>query len=216
MDEPDCHPLKLENTYRQFKKINGLLSQWRSIYQKELRPYLQAAGHARLLDIGFGGGDIPLKLATWAAGDKLDLHITAVDTDKRAFDFVSKQSHPDNISFLNCSAEKLAGEGKKYDFVISNHLVHHLSKEQLRTSLSEARELSTHKVIFNDIRRSDLAYLLFSLLTRPLFQDSFIIRDGLTSIERSYTLTELKQTVPKGWQVRKLFPFRLLLTYHHA
>lgn len=215
MDSPDCDPAELDNTYKQFKTINTLLSQWRAIYRKEIRPHLQTDTQSHLLDIGFGGGDIPIKLAEWAKKDDLKLHITGVDTDERAFNFVQKMPVPENIEFLNCSSSELLKSGQKYDFVISNHLIHHLSAKELLSTLSEARKLSRGSVLFNDIRRSDIGYLLFNMLARPLFRSSFITHDGLTSIKRSYTHSELAQRVPPGWQVRTLFPFRLLLIYYH-
>lgn len=215
MDDPECDRAELENTYKQFRTINALISQWRTLYRRELRPYLQTNPHSRILDIGFGGGDIPIKLAGWAAKDNIDLHITAVDTDKRAFRFVQQMEVPDNLEFLNCSSSELLRSGRQFDFVISNHLLHHLSPDELLSTLSEARRLSRRGVLFNDIRRSDLGYLLFNVLARPVFRSSFITQDGLTSIKRSYTRSELAQSVPQGWQVRNLFPFRLLLTYRH-
>ncbi|WP_372636164.1 class I SAM-dependent methyltransferase [Fodinibius sp.] len=215
MEDPDCDRAELENTYEQFKTINTLVSQWRTLYRNELRPHLRVSAQNRILDIGFGGGDIPMKLAGWAARDGINLHITAVDSDERAFNFVQQMEVPDNLEFLNCSSSELLHSGRQYDFVLSNHLLHHLSQKELRSTLSEARRLSRKGVIFNDIRRSDLGYLLFNMLARPVFRSSFITQDGLTSIRRSYTPSELAQAVPPGWQVRKLFPFRLLLTYRH-
>ena len=215
MDDPDCDPAELENTYEQFKTINALISQWRAIYRKELRPHLQTATRSSILDIGYGGGDIPIKLAEWAANDGLNLHITAVDTDERAFNFVQRMEVPENIEFLNCSTSELLASGQQYDYVLSNHLIHHLTKGELLAILSEARRLSRQGVLFNDIRRSDIGYLLFNVLARPVFRSSFITQDGLTSIRRSYTYTELAKAVPPDWQVRKLFPFRLLLSYYH-
>ncbi|MCW9707443.1 class I SAM-dependent methyltransferase [Fodinibius salsisoli] len=215
MDRPDCDHTELWNTYRQFSTINALLSQWRKIYRSRLRPYLQSKTHSHILDIGFGGGDIPIKLAQWANQDNLRLSVTAIDPDERAFNFAQQIASPNNVKFLHCSAAELLASNRNYDFVISNHLLHHLSPDELPKVLSEAKALSNHAIIFNDIKRSDIGYALFNVLARPTFRSSFITHDGLTSIKKSYTPAELQQTVPKGWQVQTLFPFRLLLTYHH-
>lgn len=215
MDDPDCDPSELENTYRQFGTINALISQWRRVYKQEIRPFAQRNGSASLLDIGFGGGDIPMKLTRWATDDNIDLQVTAIDTDKRAIDYVQQIDRPDTIEFLHCSPAELIKDNRRFDFVISNHLLHHLSGPGLSDMLERVQQLSRRSVIFNDIHRSDLAYLFFNLLSRPVFQSSFITRDGLTSIKRSYTYRELKKAVPNNWEVRKLFPFRLLLIYNH-
>jgi 2-polyprenyl-3-methyl-5-hydroxy-6-metoxy-1,4-benzoquinol methylase len=215
MDDPNCNPEELRNTYRQFSTINSLISQWYRIYKQEIRPSLQSNIPKTLLDIGFGGGDIPVKLARWASNDGYDLQITAIDPDPRAFNFVRQLERKQNVEFLQCRLSDLDPSKQQYDFVISNHLLHHLSRDELFNILYQARELSKESIIFNDIHRSDWAYLLFNIFSRPVFHSSFITADGLTSIARSYTHKELSEIVPDGWQVESVFPFRLLLKYHY-
>lgn len=212
MDDHDCDSQKLINTYRQFSTINSMLSGWKKIYKKHLRPALFNSS-CSLLDIGFGGGDIPLKLAHWAAEDGLNLRITAIEQDTRAIDFAASRKTPSNVSFKYLSSGELVKSGASFDFVISNHLLHHLSEPELHQLLTEAKQLCTKKVIFNDLERSDLGYTLFNIISRPLFVNSFITQDGLTSIRRSYTRDELERIIPQDWQVQPLFPFRLLLQY---
>ncbi len=216
MDDPNCDREELFNTYRQFSVINALISRWRTIYKRYIHSYALANDYScSILDIGFGGGDIPIKLAGWCSSDGIRADITAIETDERAFEYVQKLEQRETVSFQLTSSTNLLREGKSFDFVISNHLLHHLNGDTFYTTLKEAKLLSTHQVLFNDIERSDPGYLLFNLMSRPIFRSSFITSDGLTSIKRSYTRHELSETAPEDWQVKRLFPFRLLLTYHH-
>lgn len=216
MEDPKCDIEELENTYRQFEKVNILLGRWRYLYKKFIRPHLSNERSRSLLDIGFGGGDIPRRLKQWAVRDNLLLNITAIDPDPRAFAYVQTHSYSESIEFKNCDLSDLDPAIHSFDFIISNHLLHHLSPSELTTMLEQSRSLCTHTVLFNDLRRSDTAYGLFNLLSRPFFHSSMITEDGLISIKRSYTMRELRDFVPIGWQVRQLFPFRLLLIYQHA
>lgn len=213
MDREDCDPVLLKNTYRQFRTINLLLSQWKRIYQNELRPLMQDDRTYTLLDIGFGGGDVPIKLAKWAKKDGIDLQITAIETDERAYNFAREIDSPNQVTFKHCSSSDLVAESATFDFVISNHVLHHLSENQTTEMLDEANSLASQKAIFNDIERSDLGYALFTAFARMLFRKSFIVADGLISIKRSYTKSELKEVIPQDWQVKRLFPFRLLLKH---
>lgn len=214
MDREDCDPKKLSNTYRQFSLINRLLSGWRTVYEKNIRPIMKESPRSyTLLDIGFGGGDIPLNMAKWAEEDGFDLKISAIELDERALEFALEQPQHQNVEFLMISAAELKKEGQRFDFVISNHVVHHLSTQQLLTLLEDAQRLCTHLVLFSDIERSDLGYALFSIFTRPLFFNSFIIADGKISIKRSFTKEELEAVVPPEWNVQRYALFRLLLTY---
>jgi len=216
MDDPNCDRAELFNTYRQFSVVNSLIAGWKRIYKSCLKPLMTDSERSySLLDIGFGGGDIPLKLAEWAANDGIALDITAIETDQRAIEFVQQLSAPENVAFRYVSSTELMAENHRFDFVISNHLLHHLGDEELPRLLDEAKNLSTQKVIFNDIERSDLAYGLFKVLSRPIFRSSFITHDGLASIKRSFTLKELQDQTPEDWEVERLFPFRLLLSYTH-
>lgn len=216
MDDPDCSKKALYKTYRQFSIVNTIVSGWKRIYQAHIRPLIEKQSEPLfLLDIGSGGGDIPIKLAKWAKTDGLDLQITAIDTDQRAIDYVEQLSVPANITFLKCSSTVLLHQDRHFDVVISNHLLHHLSCRELHQLLQEAENLSTKLVLFNDIERSDFAYGLFDLFSRPLSPGSFITQDGLSSIKRSYTRNELQKSVPDGWYVEPMFPFRLLLSYSH-
>lgn len=218
MDKEDCDPVKLKNTYIQFSLINGMLSNWKRIYRKRIRPEFENDPNRKysLLDIGFGGGDIPLSIARWANQDGFKLEITAIETDQRAFEYA--QNLCDNssfVTFLNCSSSDLIKQEKHFDIVVSNHVLHHLDKSSTFNILDETKHLATSLVIFNDIERSDIGYFLFNVFSRLLFRNSFITEDGLTSIKRCYTKRELAEIAPYGWKVERSFPFRLLLSYEN-
>lgn len=217
MDRPDCDPRLLRRTYRQFAVLNRLISRWDYLYRSEIRPLLasRGGGPVRLLDIGFGGGDIPARLARLARDDGYRLEVTAVDTDPRAVDYATRHHAGSGVRYRLASPARLLEEGEEgsYDLVTSNHLLHHLAPEELPGLLRQARALARGPVLFCDIERSDWAWLLFGLLSRPFFRRSFITRDGLLSIRRSYTRRELRESTPPGWEVRALPLFRLLLVH---
>jgi 2-polyprenyl-3-methyl-5-hydroxy-6-metoxy-1,4-benzoquinol methylase len=214
MDRPDSNLQKLENTYRQFWWINRFLSKWKRIFKKEILPVLKEHGSkGSLLDIGFGGGDIPFQLNNLATKSKTKLDITAIETDSRSLEYVQQLGVNDNIDFQNISSTQILESGMHYDFVISNHVLHHLNEDTLQKMCEEAEQLALKKVIFNDLERSDIAYILFFIISKILFRNSFISTDGLISIKRSYTFDELSEIAPKGWKVQRIFPFRLILSY---
>ena len=213
MDRENADPVLLQNTYRQFEKINGLLSQWKSIYKKEIKPHLNKSCPNTLLDIGFGGGDVPINIHRWAKRDGFDLQITAIEIDERAYQYANQLGAPEEISFNFQSSRELVEKNLSFDFVISNHVLHHLNEKQFYEMLDDAKLLATKKIVFNDIKRSYLGYSLFNICSRILFSDSYITKDGLTSIKRSYTQKELCDSAPPDWKVKSKFPFRLLLIY---
>lgn len=209
MDLPGCDPVRLERTYAQFALVNRAVSGWRGIYRSQLRPRLRN-GPATLLDIGCGGGDVPVMLSRWAARDGLQLEITAIDPDPRASRFAAERHRASGVTFRQSTAAQLALEGRSFELVLSNHVLHHLPEDALPGFLAESARLCHGRVIHNDLRRSPAAYALFFAGSWP-FTGSFIRQDGLTSIRRSYTAAELQAAAPPGWTVIRRAPFRNLL-----
>ena len=210
MDRPGCDPARLNRTYAQFSVVNRALAGWHGIYRTHLRPVLSSTTETTLLDIGCGGGDVPVLLAAWAARDRRKLKITAIDPDRRAFEFALHRGPVAGVTFRQATTTELVDEGQRYDVVVSNHVLHHLGTAELPQFLAESAQLSRGTVIHNDIRRSPAAYALFSAVSWP-FPGSFIRQDGLTSIRRSYTAAELQAAAPPGWSVLPRPPFRNLL-----
>lgn len=213
MDAPDCDPVRLANTYRHFGTINAAISGWRGLYRSHLRPALADAGaEATLLDIGCGGGDVLRQIAGWAARDGLRVRCTGIDPDVRAIDYAESIAGPPNLRYCNTTATELADAGERYDVVLSNHVLHHLSDHAVtwlcRDSMRLARRLALHA----DIHRHPIAYTTFPLVA-AWFRDSFILEDGLLSIRRAFTPDELRRVAPADWQVGMAFPFRVLLSW---
>ena len=243
MDDPDCATPELERTYRDFRAVNRLVSGWRRAYRQIIRPHLMRRSVTSLLDIGSGGGDVPLALARWAERDGFALDVTAIDPDGRAHRYATRahgnergnstqrnedpatQRHGQDrtsVEFRCASSADLVAEGRRFDIVVSNHVLHHLDRAEFAEVLSDSRRLARSLVLHNDIERSPVAYSGYWLATlplslRPSARRSFIREDGLRSIRRSYTKVELDAEVADAaagdeWRVSRAYPSRLLLT----
>lgn len=212
MDLPDCDPTKLELTYGQFELVNRLFSGWRQLYRRKLRPLLSHDTETTLLDIGCGGGDLARQLALWSARDKLLLEVTGIDPDARAYSYSSRRPHHVSVRFRQADSADLVREGRRFDVVISNHVIHHLQPADLAQLLADSQALARRISLHNDLRRNIAAYALFSLAALP-FRGSFIRADGLTSIRRSYTPAELTAAAPPGWQLERHSPFHQVLLH---
>lgn len=212
MDDPLCDTARLEKTYSQFSAVNHLVSGWRRVYCSLIRPRLSAARPMSLLDIGFGGGDIPRALAGWAARDRLSLQVTAIDPDERALRYV--RSRPSGgVRFEAASSADVVARGDRFDIVTSNHLLHHLNDHELSELLSDSVAVCRGIAIHNDLSRSRIAHNLYAIGALPFAGGSFVRTDGLLSIRRSYRPDELQRAVPAGWRVTRMFPHRLLATH---
>ena len=182
MDAPDCDPASLESTYAHFRVVNAVVAGWQLTYRWYLRPVLRRDQVTTVLDIGSGGGDLPRALARWAARDGYPVRITGIDPDSRAHSWATRQAAAPGVSFRRALSSDLVAEGRSFDVVISNHLLHHLNDVQLQVLLADSQRLARIRTVHSDIARSRWAYVLFSAGTWPFFGGSFIRQDGLISI----------------------------------
>lgn len=215
MDDPNCDQVKLQRTYSQFKYINSIVTSWRRLYKSSIRPHLINTSHVyTLADVGCGFLDVARHIQKLAKNDGFTLKVTGIDPNPIIANSLEIQSwftSDDNIEFESCFLADIRKKGKTFDFLISNHLIHHLSDDENRAFFRDAAEVCTGVVVLNDLRRSPVAWILFAIGTLPIRWNSFIHKDGLTSIRRSYKLVEIADLLPEKWEVKRVFPFHYAL-----
>lgn len=217
MDAPDCDPAVLARTYARFDLVNAVVSGRGAIYRRWVRPRLRAGATVRLLDVGTGGADLPRRMLRWAARDGGRLEVVAIDPDARAIAFARAQPLVPRLELREAATGDLVAAGERFDVVVSNHVLHHLTARELGAILADSEALLAPGgvAVHADIARSALAYLGFAAGTLPfeptLLRETYIREDGLTSIRRSHTPAELAAAVPPGWTVRSGVPSRLEL-----
>lgn len=213
MDDPDCNKVELFRTYDQFSHVNSIISRWKTLFYAFIAPLAPRKRALRILDIGCGGGDVCIKFSEWSKESKISVEITGIDPDPRAIEYTRSLKIPGNVEFRQAYLSDLVQAEEHYDVVVSNHLMHHLDENELLQICHESDKLAGKLVLFNDIRRSDFGFAAFGIAAPLVYRSSFIVKDGLTSIRRSFRYRELQSIVPEGWKVKKLFPFRLLLIH---
>jgi 2-polyprenyl-3-methyl-5-hydroxy-6-metoxy-1,4-benzoquinol methylase len=218
MDDPAADPLALDRTYHRFGIVNRIVSRPAAVYEEWVRPRLATTHAARLLDVGAGGGDLPREILRHAERDGLRLEVVAIDPDERAIRYAARHDGPRFRARVATTAD-LVAQGETFDVVWSNHVLHHLSPGELGALLADTEQLVAPGGIgvHGDIERSRGAYLGFWAATLPFawnaLAGSFIRPDGLTSIRRSHTASELAAAIPRGWRVKRGFPSRLELVW---
>lgn len=217
MDAPDCDPVVLARTYARFDLVNAVVSGRGAIYRRWVRPRLRAGATVRLLDVGTGGADLPRRMLRWGARDGGRLEVVAIDPDARAIAFARDRPPVPGLELRQAATGDLVAAGERFDVVISNHVLHHLTAGELGAILADSEALLAPGgvAVHADIARSALGYLGFAAGTLPfeptLLRRTYIRADGLTSIRRSHTPAELAAAAPAGWSVRAGVPSRLEL-----
>lgn len=219
MDDPACDLRALERTYRRFPLVNAVVSGQRAIYRRWIRPRLPRDRPCRVLDVGTGGADLPHRLLRWARRDGREVRVVAIDPDPRAIAYARRRAAAPGLELRAASTRDLRVAGERFDVVVSNHVLHHLSDHEVEGLLDDTAALVAPGgfAVHADIERSRFAYAAFAAATWPLqagpLRGTYIRPDGLTSIRRSRTADEAAALAPRGWRVRRGFPSRWELVW---
>jgi 2-polyprenyl-3-methyl-5-hydroxy-6-metoxy-1,4-benzoquinol methylase len=166
----------------------------------------------RLLDVGFGDGDMLRQIARWAGRRGIAAQLTGIDLNPRSVAAALEASSPDApIRYLAGDYAALAGEG--FDCVISSLVAHHMSHEQLIAFLRFMDRESARGWFVNDLHRHGFSHAAFPFLASLMGWHRIVRLDGTTSIARSFRPGEwppmLAEAGIEGARVRRRFPFRL-------
>ena len=214
MDDPACSEQTLRRTYARFALVNIAVARWRRVYRRYVRPELADVARAgrtlRLLDVGCGGGDVLRLLVRAARRDGFRTEGVGIDPDPRAIDAAKPAPH---VRYRRAHSRDLVRAGERFDVVVSNHVLHHLSAPELSGLFADSAELGERISLHSDIARGRLAYAAFAIAAAPIAPGTFVHADGLTSIRRSYTAAELAAVVPAAWRIDRPAAFRLLAVH---
>ena len=168
--------------------------------------------HFRLLDVGYGDGDMLRTIARWAAKRGIAADLVGVDLNpgsKGAAEAATPVDLP--IAYLTGDYQDVGGA--PFDFIISSLVAHHMSHDQLITFLKFMEHSARGGWFINDLHRHSFAWLGFPLLARLMRWHPIVRHDGQLSIARSYRPAEWPPLLGKAEiesaVVRRVFPFRL-------
>lgn len=192
MDDPECDSVKLIRTVQQFKVINPLFSASRKLikkyFLKQLSPHTETP--YTFVDLGAGGCDIALWVSSWCRKRDINIKIICIENDPKIVPYAQEQiSSRDEISLLPVSAFDIP-QKTKYDFIYSNHFLHHLPDSAINKLLPILDRVGKG-FLMNDLKRSVSSYIGYKIFAGLFLHRSFANYDGGLSILRGFIKTEL-------------------------
>lgn len=212
MDAEDLSPETYADVVHDLAKVNTL-----TLARRPTVAFLDTikAQKLRILDVGFGDGDMLRTIHRWAAKRGVDATLVGIDLNARSRDAAIEATPPEMmIDWRTGDYADLAGEG--WDVVISSLVAHHMTHDQLVAFLRFMDAEAVQGWFVNDLHRHGFAYLGFPLLARIMRWHPIVRHDGQLSIARSYRPHEwppiLAEAGINGAEVRRVFPFRLCIS----
>src|ERR1700709_2408003 len=132
MDAADLDPAVYEKVLHDLARVN----RWTFTAHPVLAFMKRAIGTSkafRLLDVGFGDGDILRAIASWARRRRIQADLVGVDLNEKSVR-AAQIATPAGLAIDYRAGDYLDQQGP-FDFVISSQVTHHMTDEQLLTFL---------------------------------------------------------------------------------
>lgn len=169
-----------------------------------------------LLDVGTGAGDIPAAARQRARRHGVDL--TTIGLDRWAALAAAGRAH---TSIPVCGdALALPFASGSVDVVLASQLLHHFEGRNAAGLLAEMHRVARLAVVVSDLRRSRLAAAGFWIVSFPLGYHRVTREDGVTSIYRGFTVSELRLMIADAIgaeaDVRRRLGWRLVASWRRT
>ena len=175
-------------------------------------PAFQATSRLRLLDVGYGDGDMLRRIARWAHKRGIPVDLVGVDLNPRSALAAAAHTPADlPIQWLTGDYATLADKG--WDVVISSLVAHHMTHDQLVAFLRFMEENARLGWFVNDLERHGFAHWGFPILAGIMRWHPIVRHDGTLSIARAYRPAEWAPLLDEAGIdraiVARCFPYRL-------
>ena len=213
MDDPGLDPAVYTAVLRDLGRVNAL-----TLAARPTLSFLSRAARTRdrfrLLDVGFGDGDMLRRIARWAAERHIAAELVGVDINEKSLAAARAATPPEcPIEYLHCDYRDVSGP---IDFVVSCEVTHHMSDDEIRTFLRFMERRARCGWIINDLHRHAFAYYGFPLLARAMRWHRIVRDDGRRSIAKSFRPSDWRRLLdtsgiphPDAPRIVRRFPFRI-------
>ena len=188
LDLPDTPDVVRAAAMRDLERSNALFGGRRSVARAVRAIRGRVSPAPRVLDVATGTGDIPADLRAVLGG-----RATIIGLDASPALAATARARLD--AAVAGDALRLPLRDGCADLVLCSQALHHFFGDDPRRLVAELHRVSRGFVVVSDLRRSPLAAAGFWLAATALRFHPVTRRDGVTSVFRGFTATELRDLV---------------------
>jgi SAM-dependent methyltransferase len=167
----------------------------------------------RILDVGFGSGDMLARIDRWGTKRGIALELVGVDLNPKSQSVAERR--------LGTRARLVTGDyrdlaGQDWDIILSSLVTHHMSVAERTEFLRFMDGEAMRGWLINDLHRQRLPFAGYPLLAALARVDPIVRRDGQLSVGRSFRRAEwqamLADALPATAATARIFrsfPYRL-------
>ena len=215
MDAAELAPARYARVLADLSRINALTLAARPTLGFLDRVRARGIGDRpwRILDVGFGSGDMLARIARWGDRRGVALDLVGVDLNPKSAP-VAEARLGERARLVTGDYRDLAGQG--WDIILSSLVTHHMSAAERTTFLRFMEAESARGWLINDLHRQRLPFAGYPLLATLALVDPIVRRDGQLSVGRSFRRAEwqamLADALPDSAGAARIFrsfPWRL-------
>ena len=214
MDASDLDPAVYERVLHDLARLN----RWTLAARPSIAFLDRAVGpgtRLRLLDVGFGDGDVLRAIGRWARRRGVDAELVGVDLNDKSV-AAARAATPADLA-IDYRTGDYRDQAGPFDVIISTQVAHHMTDAQLTAFLQHMETEARAGWLVCDVRRNGVAHRGFPLLARLLRVHRIVREDGRLSIARALRRDEWESALraagiaPGDVRIVRRFPFRLCL-----
>jgi 2-polyprenyl-3-methyl-5-hydroxy-6-metoxy-1,4-benzoquinol methylase len=222
MDSPTLAAASHLHALRGLERINGV-SRAASPFLRVIRTMAHERPRQpiRLLDVGCGGGDVPVALANAAKRWDTTIDLTLFDQSETALSHARQHAagHGHTVRTVAGNAAQGLPEDA-FDIVSCSLFLHHLHASDAIAVLRHMRRASRDRVLVSDLRRSALGLAAAQVGCRLLSRSAIVHFDGPASVRGAWTVGEVTDLAQRAGLTNALvtnqWPWRLFLHWRAA
>lgn len=215
MDAAELPPELYARVLADLSRINGLTMAPRPTLRFLDRVRARGVGTRpwRILDVGFGAGDMLARISQWGEKRGVALELAGVDLNRKS-EAVAAVRLGERARLITGDYRSLAGQ--RWDIIISSLVTHHMTPAQRTEFLRFMEAEAGCGWLVNDLHRRRLPFAGYPLLATLARVDPIVRRDGQLSVGRSFRRAEWKamlaDALPESadtCRIFRSFPYRL-------
>jgi SAM-dependent methyltransferase len=215
MDAAELPPDRYAKVLADLSRINGLTMAPRPTLGFLDRVRARGVGERpwRILDVGFGAGDMLARIAHWGERRGIALDLVGIDLNRKS-EAVAATRLGTRARLITGDYRALAGQG--WDIILSSLVTHHMTPAQRTEYLRFMESEAARGWLVNDLHRRRLPFAGYPLLAALAWVDPIVRRDGQLSVGRSFRraewramLTDALPDTAGECRIFRSFPYRL-------
>lgn len=217
MDDPECDPSQLEGALRGLAQVNRWLGGFSSL-AKALEPLARSRTRLRILDVGTGLADIPVRLVRWGERHETEVEVVGVDLHEGTLDLARRYveevlgERSAHVQLRRADALDLPFEAGSFDVATASLFLHHFPDPVAVGVLEEMRRCAGGRVVVSDLHRHWVAYAGIRAVAALLPVSEMFAHDGPASVLQGFRSDEIEALARSagldGGRVRWQWAFR--------